>query len=83
MKLDAEDIEAIAQRVVALQRESPVMASTADVFTREEAKAYAKKNSEGAFCAWCRAWGVKPQIRGRYSRQRLDMALQREAKKSA
>lgn len=54
-----------------------------DVLTRAEAMAYVKKNSTTAFCVWCRKWGVRPGVRGRYSRQRLDVVLDREARKSA
>lgn len=66
-------------------RAQPVIVplQTSDVLTRDEAKAYVKKISEGAFSEWCARWGVKPAIRGRYSRARLDVALDREARKSA
>jgi hypothetical protein len=83
VKLDHEDIEAIAQRVVALQREQPVVFKTQDVLTRAEAMAYVKKPGRSAFHDWCKTWHVHPSIRGRYSRQRLDIALEREARKSA
>jgi hypothetical protein len=85
VKLDAEDHAAIAAEVVALLREQPLPAVAdlgGDVLTREEAKLLVKRSSEGAFCAWCRRWGVHAKIRGRYSRQRLEVALEREARET-
>lgn len=49
------------------------------ILSRAEAKAYVKKNSEAAFHKWCEQWGAKPRQRGRYSRCKLDLALEREA----
>lgn len=59
------------------------MATTADVLTRAEAMAYVKRNSPAAFCEWCQKWGVKAASRGRYSRQRLDIAIDKEARRRA
>lgn len=80
MKLDPEDHQAIAACVVDMLRAQPLPAEqTTDVLTRDEAKAFVKRASEGAFSDWCRRWGVHAAIRGRYNRQRLQIALQREA----
>ena len=76
MTLTAEDHRAIAVQVVELLR---APAATEDVLTRPEARAYVKRPSEGAFCEWCQKWGVSPRSRGRYSRAKLDLALEREA----
>jgi hypothetical protein len=77
--------EALAQRTAELVIErlksvslNAAPAETQEVLTRTEAMHYVKKRSEGAFCEWCQRWGVKPRQRGRYSRTRLDLALDRE-----
>ncbi len=75
-----------AELVIEQLRATPLPAApmaSPDVLTRAEAMAYTKRNSTTAFCMWCRKWGVKAGIRGRYSRQRLDVALDREARRSA
>jgi hypothetical protein len=89
MTLDPNS-EAIAQRTAEIVLEAlragplaPAAVTTSEVLTRTEAMAYVKKNSEGAFCEWCKKWGVKAANRGRYNRTRLDVALDREARKSA
>jgi anti-sigma-K factor RskA len=74
-------VERTARRVVELQTAQP--AKTGDVLTRSEARAYTKRNSEAAFCDWCARWGVKPAFRGRYSKTRLDLALNRESRARA
>lgn len=92
MSLSPEDCAAIAARVVELLRAEPlplpsaasedVLSPTEVVLTRAEAMAYVKRHSEGAFSDWCRRWGVYAAIRGRYSRQRLEVALDREARET-
>lgn len=81
MKLDPEDHRAIAAEVVALIRETPTL--TSHIMTRDEAKAYVKRPSQGAFCEWCQKYHVKPYHRGRYSKAQLDAALSLEARKRA
>jgi len=81
MRLDAEDIEAIAQRTAELIGQGAQF--TEEIMTRAEAMAYAKRNSDAAFSDWCREWHVKPYRRGRYSKTQLDHALQRESRKRA
>lgn len=56
-----------------------VLPATPHILTRAEAMAYVKVRSQGAFCAWCHRWRVRPQSRGRYSKVVLDLALSREA----
>lgn len=77
--LDAATIDAIARRVVELQREAAkIVTPTADVLTLSEAMLYVKRGSKRAFYRWCQRWGVEPRVHGRYSRAVLDRALARE-----
>lgn len=83
MKLDIEDIEAVARRAVELWREAarqPI--ATAEVMTTAEAREYVKRPSPSAFKRWRRQWGVKPFGR-RYSKAQLDVALNRESRRRA
>jgi hypothetical protein len=73
--LSEESIERVAQRLSELLRH----ARTSDILTLEEAVAYAKHPSRWAFYKWASRWRVKPQSRGRYSRNVLDLAIAREA----
>jgi len=74
-------IEAIARRVVELQRSVlPAVAPTKDVLTLGEARVYVKRASKRAFYLWCKRWGVEPKSHGRYGRATLDRALAREGR---
>lgn len=68
--------EAIAQRVAGILASPPV---TDLILTRDEAKAYVKCESEGAFSDWCKRHRVHARERGRWSRIALDRALELEA----
>jgi hypothetical protein len=72
-------VEEIAQRVVELMRAAPAIPSTGSMLTLAEAIAYTKRPSAWAFYKWARLWRVKSKTRGRYSRQDLDRALERES----
>jgi hypothetical protein len=80
--LSVESVEAVARRTAEILREIPTE-MTSEVMSRSEAKAYVKRNSEGAFYNWCKEWHVKPYHRGRYSKTHLDRALSLEARKRA
>lgn len=80
--ISEQDIEAIARRVVELQRQTTLPQSER-ILTRSEARAYVKRHSEAAFCDWCKKWRIKPFSRGRYSRDQLDLALERESRRRA
>lgn len=68
-------VEAIAQRVVQLQR-----GLQAPVLTLAEAISYTKHESDSAFYRWCDKWQVSSgPTGGRYARRALDRALEREA----
>jgi hypothetical protein len=78
MILTSEDHAAIADLVVAklgaIRRPSPVL-------TRTEAIAHVGKKSDSAFDAWCQKMSVTACAgRGRYSRARLDRALDLESR---
>jgi len=76
--ISTEDIEAIARRVVELQAEQSMRNER--VLTRAEARAYVKRESEAAFHDWCKRWRIKAAVHGRYSRDQLDLALERESR---
>lgn len=88
VELHPATIDAIARRVVEMQRESasasavPTLGS-GEMLTAAEARAYVKRRSTSAFGRWCHEWGVRPYRRGRYSRSQLDLALGREARRRA
>lgn len=77
MILTAEDHSAIAAQVVAqlgeIRRPSPVL-------NRDEAMKHTGRFSSSAFHRWCQKMSVSPSAHGRYSRARLDKALDLEAR---
>ena len=82
--LSPEDIEAIARRVVELQREQqPVQR---DVMNLKEAIAFVGKahlaDPEQAFLRWRKRHRVRPCAKGRYSLRSLKAALEREQRKT-
>ena len=50
------------------------------VWNREITRAYIGKRSDSAFDRWCARYRVTPSGRGRYSKHRLDLGLQRESR---
>lgn len=54
---------------------------TAPVLTLEEAMAFVKKGSVRSFYRWDRKFGPCACGQGRYSRERLERGLEREARK--
>lgn len=77
-----EIVERTAVRVVQMQRDAS-MPRSERILTRAEARAFVKRQSEAAFCDWCKKWRVRPANRGRYSRDQLALALDREARARA
>lgn len=75
-----EEIDRIARRVVELQGRN---GATAEILTRKEAAEFVKRPSKSAFFKWCKKHHVAPSSRGRYSRTRLNLGLQREARRIA
>lgn len=69
----SQDHEALAQRFAEL-----LSSVRCPVLTRDEARAYTKSVSDSAFDRWCARWRVTSSSRGRYARQNLDLALERE-----
>lgn len=69
----------VAEVRLAMREQSQASAPTPEVLTLAEAVAYTKRPSAWAFYQWARRWRVKSKTRGRYSRQDLDRALERES----
>jgi hypothetical protein len=82
--LSPEDIEAIARRVLELQREQ--QPPQRDVLNVSEAIAFVGKANlkapEKAFLRWRKANGLRPCAKGRYSLRALKTALEREQRKT-
>lgn len=74
--LHAQDVQAIAQAVVAALR----FVENDQVLTGNEAAVYVKCRSYRAFTAWCSRWHVHSCGQKRYARTKLDMGLDREAR---
>jgi hypothetical protein len=49
------------------------------ILTLDEAKAYTKHTSDSAFYRWASRWRVTSAVNGRFAREFLDRALEREA----
>jgi hypothetical protein len=82
--LTPEDIDAVARRVIELQREQ--QPATRDVLNVTEAIAFVGKSHlahpEKAFLRWRKAHGLRPCGKGRYSLRALKTALEREQRKT-
>ena len=84
--IDAATIEAIAQRTAELVNAGKVTVvagsgfyGSSPILTRREAMKYVRRNSTQAFSEWAARWGCRAEMRGRWSKTRLDLALAREA----
>lgn len=65
--------EKVASRLLAQQL------ITDKIMSRKEAMIYTRHRSNPAFTAWAKRWEIRTDSRGRWSRTRLDLALEREA----
>jgi len=64
--------DAVAQRMIRFA--SPVLTVT-------DATAYVGKGSDTSFYRWCEIHKIRPCSQGRYSRTKIDQALNKESKR--
>ncbi len=78
---NAEWIEAVAQRTaeILINGQKYIASNFTPILTRREAMRYVRRNSTQAFSEWAARWGCRAEMRGRWSKTRLDLALAREA----
>lgn len=74
--MSPKEIDALAKKIADRQE-----AYKRPVLPLELAIQYAGKRSESAFYRWCEKWNVVPCDTGRFSRTRLDQALNQESKR--
>lgn len=81
-RLAPEDIPEIAAAIVNCLRQAGLFtARPAPVLTLAEATVFVKKRSSRAFYNWDRKFGPCSCGQGRYSRERLERGLEREARR--
>lgn len=74
----ADVAELVVARLIEIGAVTPRPAA---ILTLKEALAVAKKNSEDAFYRWDAKFGPTSCGHGRYSRARIERALEKEARK--